>query len=145
MVSYIDTPELFKKFYPLAHGMATLICAEIQREGIDIDVSALPTASALLPHLSPDTGSVRRTADGILAENRQSVPVAGLGSLLPTLFWVGVAETRIIHHGHARPDVQVAPVPFDIAPPCGAENDIEAPQQRSDARRIKRVLELLTR
>jgi len=147
MVSYIDTPELFKKFYPLAHGMATLICSQIQREGIDIDVSALPTASSILPHLTPDTGSVRRTADGILAENRQSLPVAGLGTLLPTLFWVGVAESRMIGHEHARPGIQVAPVPFDeIAPPCGAKEHVEAEERTRDANRImRRVLERLTR
>ncbi len=90
MITYMDTPELFKKFYPLAFGLGTALFSELQSEGIDLDVAILPTASAILPHLTPDTETTRWTADGVLSESRSTLPIAS--STLLTLPMIGISS-----------------------------------------------------
>ena len=91
MISFVDTKGMFKKAYPLLHGLATVGFAEMQREGIDLDVSILPTSSAILPHLSSDVSSVTRRADGIYSEARSSLPLAGMSALTSAALILPVA------------------------------------------------------
>lgn len=114
MITYMDTPELFKKFYPLAHGFAALICSELQREGIDIDVTALPMMSAILPHLSPDTGIVRRTADGIFSESSMSLPVSNAAGMLPVMMGFMMPMRA---HSHPAVRFEEAHAHGDVAAP----------------------------
>lgn len=134
MLTYMDTPELFKKFYPLAHGAATLLLSELQREGFDMDITALPTASALLPYLSPDTGSVIRTADGIVSESRQSVPLASAGLAMPMV--LGAVMMPAVAYRSHEADFAI-PAPADeVAPPAPAPRPAVAPRTEAAKRAL---------
>ena len=39
-LSYVDTPKLFEFIYPFVPMFGQIIAGELQREGIDVDVSA---------------------------------------------------------------------------------------------------------
>lgn len=99
-VTYVDTKTLMKKFYPLLSPFATMAFGEIQREGIDLDISIMPTASSLLKHLGSDTGSIYRTDAGIVIDNRQTIPMGGGTSLMPMMLMTGVAMPMASHQRH---------------------------------------------
>ncbi len=118
VITYLDTPELFKKAYPLAYGLASLALGELQRDGFDMDITALPTASAILPHLSPDTATMSRVSDGVLSESRTSLPMAGAASGLPVLGMASWMEARSVHRfdEFAEPGIGIDE-PAPVAPP----------------------------
>lgn len=122
-ITYLDTPELFKKAYPLAHGFASVLFGELQREGFDMDITALPTASAIHPHLSPDTATMSRVSDGVLSESRTSLPMAGAASGLPVLAMAFFMEARSVRHfeDFAEPQPAIDEVAPGHAPPVRPE------------------------
>jgi hypothetical protein len=69
--------------YPLLCIGGKAFASALRQEGIPLDVSLLPSAAAIFPHLQPSTGVVRRTSAGIEIEKRG--PLAGIssGTLLP--------------------------------------------------------------
>lgn len=77
-IGFVDTEALVRLAYPALHPLATLACAALQREGLAFDVSMLPSASALLPHLKPSWGFVSSSEDGILMEQHSVLPMGGL-------------------------------------------------------------------
>ncbi len=87
---YVDTPKLFELFYPLAPIFAQMATRELQREGIDVNVSLLPSAKAIGKHLRPTITAVRHTDAGIEVVNRQTVPGGNFGSALPVAVAVGL-------------------------------------------------------
>lgn len=80
VLAYQDTPGLFKLSYPLVQIFVQFACSELQRQGIDLNVSMLPNARAIAPHLLPRVGTVRLTNEGIRLESHGSLPI-GIGSL----------------------------------------------------------------
>ncbi len=90
MLAYQDSKELFKVGYPVAQVMANLFVGMIQREGVDIDMSAFPSAGAILPHLQPSMSTLSPTKDGIEMTTRQTIPMAfGVWQVLPAVFVTG--------------------------------------------------------
>jgi hypothetical protein len=85
--AYCDTPELFKLAYPIVQIIVGVASSELQREGVNIDLSILPSAPAIGRHLQPTVKTVRRTKTGILVESRYTLPTSGGGLLLP--MWLG--------------------------------------------------------
>jgi hypothetical protein len=86
-VTYADMADIFRTAYPILHPVASLICAELQSEGLAIDISLLPSARSILPHLTPAIRSVSRTDDAIIITSRASLPIGGtgLGAAVPVL------------------------------------------------------------
>jgi hypothetical protein len=83
IVGYQDTPELFRLIYPIVQIAAKFMLGELRREGIDVDLSILPSAASINKHLRPAVKAVRRTKDGIEVTVKQSLPGSGAGALLP--------------------------------------------------------------
>lgn len=108
-LSYADLASVFRTAYPVLHPIANLICAELQKEGLAIDISLLPAARSVLPHLTPATRTISRTEDGILVTTRGSLPIggAGLGSAAPFLgmMFFGV-RMHVAHDVSANVGVQ---------------------------------------
>jgi hypothetical protein len=77
-LSYIDAPKLFELVYPFVPIFGQMIAGELQREGIDVDVSILPSAKAIGKHLRPSVTAVRRHKAGIEMVSHQSLPGGGL-------------------------------------------------------------------
>ena len=87
-VSYADTRSVVETLYPLVQIGFGAAASELQREEVPIDVSILPSAAAILPHLSPSVGSTTMTSDGLLTVRRGTLPAQF--ELLPALaMWVG--------------------------------------------------------
>jgi len=71
---YCDTRTVFEIVYPFVPMFAQAFLSELQREGIDLNISMLPSAKAIGPHLTPSVTIVRRTKAGIEVSSRQSIP-----------------------------------------------------------------------
>ena len=81
LITYADPKQFVEVFYPLFCLGAQAIASEAARNGIPLDVSILPSASALLPHLRPSVGTVQRTAAGIEMTSRGTFPGLSVASL----------------------------------------------------------------
>jgi type II secretory pathway pseudopilin PulG len=55
----------------------------LRQSGIDVNISMLPSAGAIRPHLGPSLTTVRRTAAGIEITERRSLPGPGIGAAAP--------------------------------------------------------------
>lgn len=85
MLTYVDTRQLFEMLYPVVQIGAHMGFNEMAREGIDIDVSILPTSQSISRHLRPSVNSIHRTDDGIEFTTRQSLPGSNAGSTAPVM------------------------------------------------------------
>jgi len=83
MLAYQDTRELFELVYPIVQIFAQMAAGELQREGIDVDISLLPSARSIGKHLRPGVTSVSRTEAGIELTSSQSLPTGSIGTTLP--------------------------------------------------------------
>ncbi len=83
-LGYADVPQLFQLAYPFVPMIAQSMAVEMQREGIDFDISIIPSAAAIAGHLRPAVVSVRRTSTGIEMVGRQTLPGGNIGTTLPT-------------------------------------------------------------
>jgi prepilin-type processing-associated H-X9-DG protein len=83
MLSYADTRAIFELFYPLAQIGLQAALSKLQEEGVDIDLSLLPSAASIGKHLRPAVTVVRRTDAGLEAVSRQTLPGGNFGSSAP--------------------------------------------------------------
>jgi len=83
LVAYQDTREMVKLIYPLAQFGLQFVFNEMDEEGFDADISMLPSAASILPHLTPSTGGIRRTENGIEIYGTSSVPMASSSGVVP--------------------------------------------------------------
>ncbi len=83
-LTYIDTKSLFELVYPMIPIVGQVASAEMARDGIDFDISILPSAGCISKHLRPDVMAVRRTDAGIEVISRRTNPVLSIGSAVPT-------------------------------------------------------------
>jgi hypothetical protein len=77
LLAYQDTPRLLELAYPFVQIGARIATAELQREGLDVDETLLPSLQALRRHLRPGMTSVVSTEDGLEVVSRHSVPAVG--------------------------------------------------------------------
>ena len=78
MIGYLDTAEVFRLAYPLAQVGVQYLTRTLQREGINVNASLLPSAVSINKHLRPSVYSVRRDKAGIEITMRQSLPAGGM-------------------------------------------------------------------
>lgn len=105
VVAYQDTREMAKIAYPVLQVLANVVCGAIQREGAEIDMSAFPSAGAILPHIQPSITTLAPTKDGLEITTHQTLPMAiGAWQALPMMFF-GVRSAGI-HHQEAIPQQQ---------------------------------------
>ena len=74
VVVYTDTRELFKWAYPLTQVGANVVLGQLQRGGVEIDPSILPTAGSIAPHLGSAVTAWYLQEDGVYLDRRQNVP-----------------------------------------------------------------------
>jgi len=89
-IGYSDTATVVRTVYPLLQFASAAICSEIQREGVHIDASALPSMAAILPHATDDVSSLHVSDDGLVIVHQGSLPtaIASLPMLsLPILYF----------------------------------------------------------
>jgi type II secretion system protein G len=85
VVSYLNTPDLFRLVYPVVQIMARFATAEMQRQGVDVPLAVLPSAPSIGKHLRPGVTAVRRTKDGLETTARHSLPGQDIGASAPVM------------------------------------------------------------
>ena len=73
---HYNSPELCKALYPLVLHFGNMAVAELQREGVNIDIAMMPTLAAFLRHLQAASTSVIATDDGVEVVSRSTLPVS---------------------------------------------------------------------
>jgi prepilin-type processing-associated H-X9-DG protein len=84
-LSYVDGRRFLDYLYPLACVGVQMASRELAREGIDINVSMVPSAPTLYRHLRPSVTMVKRTDAGIETTSRGTIPGSSLVSNAPVL------------------------------------------------------------
>jgi hypothetical protein len=116
---YQDTRSVFRLAYPVVHVFAAFVTSQLQSEGLDIDISLLPSMAAIEPHLQPGISALYLGNDGLRWESRQTLP--GVGSAPIALAFVGFFSVRTVAIGREDFDFQ------DVPPPAPAKLlDLEA-------------------
>ncbi len=85
VVAYCDTPRLVRSLYPLVQMGAQMLSAQLQREGIELDASSLPSPDAIIKHLRPGITTMSHRPDGFYFHTQHSLPGAGSGMLMAPL------------------------------------------------------------
>jgi len=85
-LSYVDAASAVETVYPLLLPLANLAAAELQRDGFDIDIGALPTQASVARHLRAEHGALQWADGGLLFTRQGTLPFGDpvLGMLLPT-------------------------------------------------------------
>lgn len=111
ILAYYNSREVFLSAYPLVQMFGTIICAELQREGVDVNVSILPSAGAIAKHLQPGTVSITSQDDGIEVVSRRTLPIGAeaMNFAFP-LFVMGARSAHVhAHAARAVATVEVSP------------------------------------
>ncbi len=74
-VLYADTPAIGRAIYPLIPLLAKTPLAELQAQGVPIDLGIVPSARAVLPYLQETAITVARQPDGLMIEQRNALPL----------------------------------------------------------------------
>jgi hypothetical protein len=96
---YVDARKVFELAYPILQMVAQAGMSELRREGIDLDVSLLPSVASVSKHLRPAVVAVRRTSAGLEVVSRQTLPGGNATAVTPLVLFVGfdrVAPPRAI-------------------------------------------------
>ncbi|MHB8957563.1 MAG: DUF1559 family PulG-like putative transporter [Pirellulaceae bacterium] len=84
-LSYQDTRGQFQAFYPWLQVGAQVAAKQLMKEGIEVNTAALPSTSAIAPHLLPTISAAQRTADGFEFVSHGTLPGASMGASAPVM------------------------------------------------------------
>src|SRR5262249_39696227 len=84
-LSYFDGRRFLTQLYPLICVGVQMASKELSREGVDLNVSIVPSAPTIYRHLRPSISMVRRTDSGIETISRGTVPGSSIASNAPVL------------------------------------------------------------
>jgi hypothetical protein len=77
VIADLDARSIFRGIYPLIQIGARIVCGNLQREGIDINIALLPSCEAIAAHLTPSVSTWTKTDTGYVCESHQSLPGGG--------------------------------------------------------------------
>lgn len=98
---HVDSQAVCRAAYPLILIGANLLFSEMQREGIDLNISVMPEGETIARHLQPALTTVKNHEDGIEMISTRTLPVSfGVTtSVVPSLFLVSVRSSRMTRFG----------------------------------------------
>ena len=98
MIGYYDAKEIFKTAYPLMQIAAQFATSQMQRQGIEVDISMIPSAAAIGRHLQPGVSTMRRTEQGLELVTRQTLPMnmGPLPLLMPAFWFTARASAHVV-------------------------------------------------
>lgn|GEM_PF-3205638 len=82
LLQYTDTRELAKWLYPLSQVSFNALCAQFQRQGVNINPAVFPTAGLIQQHLGPSVMAWYLQEDGLYTESSKRLPGVG-----PFMVW----------------------------------------------------------
>ncbi len=100
-ILHVDSNTVCQSVYPLALIGANFLFSELQREGVDLNISIMPEGNTIARHLQPALTTVTSGDDGIEVVSTRTLPISmGTGtSILPTFFMMGVSRSRANRFG----------------------------------------------
>lgn len=115
---YVDSATVCRAAYPLALMGANMLFSELQREGVDLNISVMPDGETIARHLQPAITTVTNSDDGVEMIATRTLPISvGAGTaILPTLFLAGVSQSRMTRFGQP-----VSPGLLDVLSPRRAQ------------------------
>ena len=115
---HVDSQTVCRSVYPLALMGANFLFSELQREGVDLNISIMPDGETIARHLQPALTTVTSGEDGIEVVSTRTLPVSiGTGSMMiPSLFMVGVSNSRMTRFGQST-----SPGLLDVLSPTRAQ------------------------
>lgn len=120
LLTYQDTAGIMKITYPVLQMLATAELSALEREGLDIDPTTLPSLACVIRHVEPATSTLLREKDGLVYISRQSMPVdMTLSGLIPawTLFLIPMRHVSAVRavpvpvEEKAEPPTEKRPAP----------------------------------
>jgi hypothetical protein len=130
---YQDTRSVFRLAYPVLHVFAAFVAGQLQREGLDIDISLLPSMAAIEPHLQPGISALYLDNDGLRFESRQTLPGAGgVPLVLAGVGWFGFRVAAVRPQNFQEADFVVADavaaptaiLDLEAITPAGAQRNV---------------------
>ena len=80
---YCNTRRMFDVFYPMTLIYGKYALSMLQRSGVELDASIIPSAGAIRPHLRPSVISARKTPSGIELIERRTMPGPSVSTIVP--------------------------------------------------------------
>jgi hypothetical protein len=84
-LTYVDGRRFLDQLYPLLCVGVQMASKELSREGLDVNVSIVPSAPTIYRHLRPSVSMVKRTDAGIETTSRGTIPGSSIASNAPVL------------------------------------------------------------
>lgn len=85
MINYVDSKRMLEMFYPMLQMGAQAGFGVLERQGIDVDISILPSVAAIGRHMRPTVSAMRSSASGVEFVSKQSLPGANTGTTTPVM------------------------------------------------------------
>jgi hypothetical protein len=76
-IAYQDTPQLVRKVYPFIQMGLQMLSGELRKQGVEFDLSTIPSEEVIIRHLKPSIATVSHASDGFHINSRHSFPGAG--------------------------------------------------------------------
>ncbi len=74
--AFVDSPTLMQTLWPLLPLMANRPLNDLRNTDVALDGGVIPSAAAVLPHVRPAFGVMRRTENALVAEMRHALSAA---------------------------------------------------------------------
>lgn len=84
-ISFQDTRAHVELVYPWLQYVAQVLAKQLERQGVMVDASALPSLTAIAPHMRPTVIGLCWETDGVELVSRHTLPGANLGTSAPVL------------------------------------------------------------
>jgi hypothetical protein len=84
-LGYVNSAHLLRSLYPLVQFAAQIAAAEMQNEGVRIDMTLLPSVSSLVKHMRPNVFTGRWTDGELVIESRGTLPGGSTSVAVPAL------------------------------------------------------------
>ncbi len=115
MFMRVDERKICERLYPAMPFLVTMLSGKLEEEGFSgLDVSILPSAGAIMPHLDMHTTAVYRTEQGLLMESHGTIPAGGPagGGIMPMFLGVGFWSLAAVPADVQTAEVQYHPSPY---------------------------------
>ena len=98
---HVDSKAVCRSVYPLALIGANFLFSELQRDGVDLNISVMPDGETIARHLQPALTTMTSGDDGLEVVSTRTLPVSmGTGtSILPSLFLIRMPSSGMNRFG----------------------------------------------
>ncbi len=123
---FVDAPAFMQTLWPILPLVANARLNELHGNGSAIDGDVIPSTAAMMPHVRPAFGVIRRGENALVAEMRN--PLSAVAPVLTAAALWGLSQDR----GSTSPPALLESPAIDLGAPDG-ELSLDAPASALDA------------